>query len=248
MADAPPPGTGMPDRNRGPQILAICGSLTAIAFVFVAVRFFVRISMTRNVGWDDCFVLLSWISFSTNSTPLLKIELLLRYRIPKIMLLQLKCVCLPPKLIVSTEMMIFIPEVANGAGRHVAYIKPPANVTYGLKLNFITQPLCLLAVNLVRISIGLFLLGLTPSVLFSRIIKGTIVFTTLACLSHISKSPEPKDCDIWNPISDRYSCGLSPMPTNSIQLGGRHRKVYAGIVSSICVFFNSGKPHNFTNT
>jgi len=50
MAGAPPPGTGMPDRNRDPEILAICGSLTAIAFVFVAARFFVRIKMTRNIG------------------------------------------------------------------------------------------------------------------------------------------------------------------------------------------------------
>ena len=65
MADQPPlPGTGLPDHNRGPEILAICGSLTGVAFLFVAVRFYVRIRMTKNVSWDDWTCLFAWVSFS----------------------------------------------------------------------------------------------------------------------------------------------------------------------------------------
>jgi hypothetical protein len=171
MADLLPPGTGLPDDNRGPEILAVCGSLTGIAFGFTAVRFFVRIKMTKNVGWDDWFCLFSWVCCF-----LLSIICSLHY----------VTYCSEPlKLVVFIEMMLFIPEVKYGAGRHVAYIDPPSNISKGLKINFVTQPLCLLAVNLIKVSIGLFLLRLTPSIIFTRIIKGTIVFTCLACAAHI---------------------------------------------------------------
>lgn len=65
MADAgampPPPGTGMPDVNRGPEILIVCGILTAISFLFLVVRYYVRISMTKDVAWDDWTCLISWV-------------------------------------------------------------------------------------------------------------------------------------------------------------------------------------------
>jgi hypothetical protein len=66
MADSgppmgPPPGTGQPDHNRGPEILAVCCSLVAVSSIFVAMRFYVRIRMTKNVAWDDWTVLASWV-------------------------------------------------------------------------------------------------------------------------------------------------------------------------------------------
>lgn len=67
MADSgppmgPPPGTGLPDHNRGPGILAVCCSLVAVSSIFVAMRFYVRVRMTKNVAWDDWTVLASWVS------------------------------------------------------------------------------------------------------------------------------------------------------------------------------------------
>lgn len=76
--------------------------------------------------------------------------------------------------------MIIIPEVGYGAGRHVEYIDPPSNVTKGLHLNFITQPLCLVALCLTKVSVGLFLLRLTPSPRLRRFVIGTIAFTILS--------------------------------------------------------------------
>ncbi|KAK3314859.1 hypothetical protein B0H66DRAFT_457855, partial [Apodospora peruviana] len=82
--------------------------------------------------------------------------------------------------VIFVEMMIIIPQVRLGAGRHWQYIDPPENIPLGLHLNFITQPLCLIALCLTKVSVGLFLLRLTPSVKFRYFIIGTIVFTVLS--------------------------------------------------------------------
>jgi hypothetical protein len=78
------------------------------------------------------------------------------------------------------EMMVIIPEVRLGAGRHVQYIQPPENVVKGLHLNFVTQPLCLIGLCLTKVSVGLFLLRLTPSRQFRLFVTGTIIFTILS--------------------------------------------------------------------
>jgi rhodopsin domain-containing protein len=85
------------------------------------------------------------------------------------------------------EMMIIIPQVSYGAGRHVHYIEPKSNVVTGLHLNFVTQPLCLIGLCLTKVSVGLFLLRLTPSVRFRRIIWGVIIFTVLSSTGNFCK-------------------------------------------------------------
>lgn len=66
--------------------------------------------------------------------------------------------------------MIIILEVYYGAGRHIAYIPHPSDVVNGLRLNFITQPIYIFAITFVKVSIGLFLLRLTPKERFKRFI------------------------------------------------------------------------------
>lgn len=78
------------------------------------------------------------------------------------------------------EMMIIIPQVDLGGGRHVQYIKPEENVIKGLHLNFVTQPLCLIALCLTKVSVGFFLLRLTPSPRFRWVVIGTMIFTVLS--------------------------------------------------------------------
>jgi hypothetical protein len=85
------------------------------------------------------------------------------------------------------EMMVIIPEVQLGGGRHVQYIQPPENVVKGLHLNFVTQPLCLIALCLTKVSVGLFLLRLTPSRNFRYFVIGTIVFTILSHTGNLRK-------------------------------------------------------------
>ncbi|KAL2165019.1 hypothetical protein VTH06DRAFT_315 [Thermothelomyces fergusii] len=132
-----------PDENRGPQILAVCGSLVGFSLVIVLLRLYVRAKMVRRVGADD------WTIVAAMT-------------------------------VMFVEMMVIIPEVQLGAGRHVQYIDPPENFTKGLHLNFVTQPLCLVALCLTKVSVGFFLLRLTPSPRLRWFIIGTMVFTVLS--------------------------------------------------------------------
>ncbi|TDZ15568.1 hypothetical protein Cob_v011515 [Colletotrichum orbiculare MAFF 240422] len=137
-----------PDIDRGPQILAICGSLVGVSVVIVALRIWVRARIVRLVSWDDyCMVAATAVMFA--------------------------------------EMMVIIPEVDAGAGRHVQYIEPKENVVTGLHLNFVTQPLCLIGLCLAKVSVGLFLLRLTPSVRFRYFITAVIVFTVLSAIGNL---------------------------------------------------------------
>lgn len=80
-------------------------------------------------------------------------------------------------------MGVTLGQVANGAGRHAAYLSPPA-IHMGLKLNFVGQVLFLWAPCLVKVSIGLFLLRVTPDITHRRVIYGAIYFPlawTLCC-------------------------------------------------------------------
>jgi hypothetical protein len=66
-------------------------------------------------------------------------------------------------------MFVVIPEVHYGAGRHAAYLDA-ADQSFGLLLNFVTQPIYLTSISLVKVSIGLFLLRLSPVTFFRRFI------------------------------------------------------------------------------
>ncbi|AEO60764.1 hypothetical protein MYCTH_2310333 [Thermothelomyces thermophilus ATCC 42464] len=136
-----------PDENRGPEILAVCGSLVGFSLVVVILRLYVRAKMVRRVGADD------WTIVAAMT-------------------------------VMFVEMMVIIPEVQLGAGRHVQYIDPPENVTKGLHLNFVTQPLCLVALCLTKVSVGFFLLRLTPASRLNWFIIGTMVFTVLSSIGN----------------------------------------------------------------
>jgi hypothetical protein len=46
-------GAGLPDVNQGWRILLATGITTFVALILVLARFYVRIFIIRNVGWDD---------------------------------------------------------------------------------------------------------------------------------------------------------------------------------------------------
>ncbi|KAH6638847.1 hypothetical protein C7974DRAFT_304331 [Boeremia exigua] len=71
--------------------------------------------------------------------------------------------------------VIIVPEVYYGAGRHVGDIDPE-DFAIGYKLNFITQPIYLFAICLVKISVGFFLLRIAVHTFYRRIIIGIMVF------------------------------------------------------------------------
>lgn len=87
--------------------------------------------------------------------------------------------------------MVIIPQVQYGAGRHKEYIDPPENIVTGLHLNFVTQPLCLIALCLTKVSVGVFLLRMTPSVRYKRFVWGTIIFTVLSSIGNLCTPRTP---------------------------------------------------------
>jgi hypothetical protein len=46
-------GAGLPDDNQGPNIIIATAITTVVALVTVLARFYVRVFIIRNVGWDD---------------------------------------------------------------------------------------------------------------------------------------------------------------------------------------------------
>lgn len=160
------------DVNRGPEILLICGILTALSVVVVGLRFWVRQKLIHQVGWDDYCILAALVKFHS-----------------------IHQWCIPTnacKLVLVVEMIVIIPEVGYGAGRHAQYIQPSSNIVEGLHLNFVTQPLCLIALCLTKVSVGLFLLRLTPSPRYGKFILGTIIFTVLSASGNF--------CMLWSTI------------------------------------------------
>jgi hypothetical protein len=82
---------------------------------------------------------------------------------------------------------LVVPQAYYGAGRH-AYHIPPAKESQGLYINFISQPFFLVGVMLVKVSIGLFLLRLTPSQFYHRFIwcmqAFMVIYSTVALSKH----------------------------------------------------------------
>lgn len=147
-ASLPPPP---PDVNRGPEILAVTGTLVGVTLCVVLLRLWVRVRMVRQLGWDDFFVAAAM-------------------------------------LLLFAEMMIIVPEVHYGAGRHWQYIQPPEHIPIGLHLNFATQPMCLVALTLTKVSLGVFLLRLAPTRNYRIFIHFIIGFTVLSSTAGFCKS------------------------------------------------------------
>lgn len=91
------------------------------------------------------------------------------------------------------EMMVIIPQVDYGAGRHYQYIKLKSNIAAGLHLNFVTQPLCLIALCLTKLSNGFFLLRMTQSPRFGYAIRDVMFFTILSSTGNLHWSIHPEE-------------------------------------------------------
>lgn len=78
-------------------------------------------------------------------------------------------------------MVVVIPQVLYGAGRHAAYLDPAANAV-GLKLNFVTQPVYLWAITLVKVSVGFSLLRIAAASPYDRLVWGALAVNVLAAV------------------------------------------------------------------
>ncbi|KXG52563.1 uncharacterized protein PGRI_088470 [Penicillium griseofulvum] len=61
MSDSASIGASLQDVNQGPKIIIATGITTAAALITVLARFYVRIFLIRNVGWDDYIMALTML-------------------------------------------------------------------------------------------------------------------------------------------------------------------------------------------
>ena len=54
----PPDG----DRDQGWALLAVCWAFVATAFATTILRVWVRLRLTRNLGWDDYYMMIAMVS------------------------------------------------------------------------------------------------------------------------------------------------------------------------------------------
>ncbi|KAL7619805.1 hypothetical protein AAE478_010350 [Parahypoxylon ruwenzoriense] len=98
-------------------------------------------------------------------------------------------------------MGVVIPQVQYGAGRHAAYLDDDVR-SIGLKLNFVTQPIYLWAIPMVKVSVGFFLMRISPIVYYRRILQGVMTFLmayTFACFMTLML--QCKDLAVlWDPM------------------------------------------------
>ncbi|ORY08687.1 hypothetical protein BCR34DRAFT_488389 [Clohesyomyces aquaticus] len=127
-----------PYENEGPSILGATLTVTGLALLTTIARMYVRVSMIRNVGWDDYTMIFAM------------------------------CLCIAGQGVV-------IPEVYYGAGKHIEYIAL-TDLPKSSRLNFISQPIYLIAICVVKISIGFFLLRIAIHAFYRRVIIGIMAF------------------------------------------------------------------------
>ncbi|KAK3325056.1 hypothetical protein B0H66DRAFT_547317 [Apodospora peruviana] len=78
-------------------------------------------------------------------------------------------------LLSLTGLGLIIPDVMLGAGKHIGDIDP-ANLSLALKLNFITQPVYLIAICVVKLSVGAALLRIASQKIYKIVITSLMVF------------------------------------------------------------------------
>ncbi|KAL8404637.1 hypothetical protein RB594_009480 [Gaeumannomyces avenae] len=94
---------------------------------------------------------------------------------------------------------IHFPMVQKGAGRHMEYI-PPADLPDALHINFASQPMSLITLGIVKLSVGTFLLRVSPSRFYTRFIwtlLGVTVALTVAGTLQIMLHCRPLEF-VWN--------------------------------------------------
>lgn len=57
----------MPAENRAPELVSALAILYSLSFVFVALRVYVRIYISKNWGLDDSLLVVTWVSIFATS-------------------------------------------------------------------------------------------------------------------------------------------------------------------------------------
>ena len=91
---------------------------------------------------------------------------------------------------------VVIGQVIYGGGRHIGDVDPAIFMT-GMKLNFITQPMYLFNICIVKLSVGASLLRIASTKFYKTLIlsvMGFMAFYTTGCF-FVANPPNPSPCN-----------------------------------------------------
>ncbi|KAL8967968.1 MAG: hypothetical protein Q9183_002677, partial [Haloplaca sp. 2 TL-2023] len=129
----PPDG----DRSQGWALLSVCWGLVVAAMATTALRVWVRARLTRNLGWDDYYMLAAMVG--------------------ALILVMLRA-CSPAKVTTCIGLGLITTEViAAGLGRHSYYLQPEQRRLFTV-LGWADWVQTFITLMLTKISICLFLL------------------------------------------------------------------------------------------
>ncbi|KAK2623624.1 hypothetical protein QTJ16_006805 [Diplocarpon rosae] len=104
-------------------------------------------------------------------------------------------------ILATTVWVLVVLQVKNGAGRHAAYLEPEIMMR-GLRANFATQPLTLIACTMPKVSVALFLLPIATRKLYRYFLWGLLVFmfvyTSVAVITTCLQCTDLRT--FWDPL------------------------------------------------
>ncbi|KAI6776248.1 hypothetical protein HG530_000193 [Fusarium avenaceum] len=108
---------------------------------------------------------------------------------------------------------VIIAQVAHGAGRHIGDVDP-AIYMIGMKLNFISQPIFLIAICVVKLSVGCALLRISSTKFYRTLILSIMCFMsiyTIGCFFHTLQSLSYTN-SAFNILTDLLFAIIIPTP------------------------------------
>ena len=146
MASLTAPHDG--DHDRGTELITVAWVECSVAIIFVALRFYSRIRLTRNVWWDDWFIAITLVIRSFCCRKVQRTNT-------------------GSKALTITFSGFWTVLAANDGCRHLFYLDPDQR-KFALRLNWITQPFAIAALATGKISVAFLLLRIIASSVWRR--------------------------------------------------------------------------------
>ncbi|OWP00034.1 hypothetical protein B2J93_2381 [Marssonina coronariae] len=104
-------------------------------------------------------------------------------------------------VLATTVWVLVMLQVNNGAGRHAAYIEPQV-MKRGLRYNFASQPLTIVACTMPKVSVALFLLPIATRKIYRHFLWGLLafmfVYTSVAVITTCLQCTDLRT--FWDPL------------------------------------------------
>lgn len=178
MDNLPEPPDG--DQNRATELVIICWTEFIIVFALVAARFYSRIRITRNIGWDDWWILITLVTCNDHGNAEAR-----KAGIANIS---------PKALALASSIAWTILAMHNGC-RHYYYLDDRERIL-ATKLVWISQPPSIMCLAATRASVALLIMRIMGASTWRRgflyfLMVATFLFCGLAIVFNLTQCRPP---------------------------------------------------------